>query len=79
MIKISLTRLYVNGCSEALNSLIEVSPSVKRNTFIIVSVSVLGVDLNSRCIVLNSQAKLTQLIISETTIEKCLEMVRINL
>ena len=79
MIEVSLTGFNLNRGREALNSLIEVTPSVQRDTLVIVGVSVLWVYLNRSCVVLNSQAELAQLIIGEATVKECLEMVGINL
>ena len=69
VIEISLSRLNLNRRREALDGFIEVAASIERDALIIVCVGVFWVDLDGSRIILNSGAKLTQFIISETTIE----------
>ena len=78
MVKVGLAGLNFYRGREALDSLIKVTPSIKRNTLVIISVSVSWINLNRSCVVLNRQAKLAKFIVGETSVEECFEMVRIN-
>ena len=79
MIEVCLARLDLDGCSEALNGLVEVTSTIQANALIVVCVGVFWVNLDRSRVVLDSQAELTQFVIGESTVEQCLKVVRVDL
>ena len=79
MIKISLTRLKIYRNRETLNCLIEVTHPIQRNTFVVVSKSILGLNYYRCCIVIYRLFKLAQFIICKSSVKKSFEMIRVNI
>ena len=78
MVKISFSRLYLDGGREALDGLVEVTAPVQRDALIVVRVSVLRINLDRCSVVLNCRAKLTKFVVGKTSIKKRLKVVRVD-
>ena len=79
VVEVSLSRFDLNGRCEALDRFVEVAAPIQRYTLIVVSVGVLRVNPDRSCIVCNGQTELAEFVVGKTTIEKCLEMVWVNI
>lgn len=78
VIEVSLARFNIDRRSEALDSLIKVSSSIKWNSFVVVCVCVFWINLNCCWIVFYCQTKLTKFVICEPAVEKCFKVIRVD-
>ena len=79
MIEISLSWLDLDSGCEALDGLVEVATSIERDSFVIVGVGVLWINLYSGCVVLDCKAKLAELVVSESSVKQCFEVIGIDI
>ena len=79
MVEVCLPWLDLDCSGEAFDCLLIVSPSVERYAFVIVSVGILGIDLNRSGVISDSRVKFTKFVVGKPAIEKCLEVVRVDL
>lgn len=75
MEEVGLSALQVNCSRKALNCLFEETHPIERNALIVVCECVLGLYFDRLRVILDSLLKLAQLVVSEASVEKSLEMV----
>lgn len=74
MIEICFGRLQINGSGEGINCSFKVTLSIKTDSFVVVSVSILRLYFCGQSIISYSLLEFSKLVISKTSVKQCFEV-----